>query len=131
MISTGIKEWKRIAGLDELRGLSILWVMLCHGSVLWKWILSSFGGFGFHGVVLFFVISGYLITRILFETKVNNQYFGRFYINRIFRIWPLMLLAPRSVFHNSERKRISLFSTFAFMTLVSVVMIIPTLRFVE
>ena len=84
---------KRILGLDELRGLSVLWVMLCHGTGLTTWIPTPFAGYGFHGVVLFFLLSGYLITRILLESRSNSDYFSRFYINRFFRIWPLMLLA--------------------------------------
>lgn len=83
----------RIRGLDELRGLSIGWVVVCHGTVLWTWMPSSFSGYGFHGVVLFFIISGYLITRILNDSRGNAHYFSHFYVNRLFRIWPLMLLA--------------------------------------
>jgi peptidoglycan/LPS O-acetylase OafA/YrhL len=84
---------QRIVGLDELRGLSILWVFICHGTALTTWIPRDFGGYGYHGVVLFFVISGYLITRILLESKTRDKFFSRFYLNRLFRIWPLMLLA--------------------------------------
>lgn len=84
---------ERIIGLDELRGLSILWVFICHGTALTTWIPPQFGGYGYHGVVLFFVISGYLITRILLESKTRDHFFSRFYINRLFRIWPLMLVA--------------------------------------
>ena len=82
---------RRVSGLDELRGLSILWVFICHGTGLTTWMPTSFSGYGFHGVVLFFLISGYLITCILRESKNRDNYFGRFYINRAFRIWPLML----------------------------------------
>lgn len=83
----------RIAGLDELRGLSILWVMICHGAVLWTWMPLALNGYGFHGVVLFFIISGYLITRILLNSSAKEGYFSTFYINRLVRIWPLMLVA--------------------------------------
>jgi peptidoglycan/LPS O-acetylase OafA/YrhL len=83
----------RVRGLDELRGLSILFVMLCHGTVLWNWMPPAFSGYGFHGVVLFFIVSGYLITRILVDTRDTPNYFSVFYINRFFRIWPLMLVA--------------------------------------
>ncbi|URF03419.1 acyltransferase family protein [Cupriavidus campinensis] len=83
----------RIGGLDELRGLSILWVMICHGTVLWQWMPSTFSGYGFHGVVLFFIISGYLITRILVNGRGQDNYLSHFYVNRFFRIWPLMLVA--------------------------------------
>lgn len=83
----------RVAGLDELRGLCILWVMWCHSTSLWNWLPSSFAGYGFHGVVLFFIISGYLITQILIKTEKQPGYFKKFYINRVMRIWPLMIVA--------------------------------------
>lgn len=84
---------RRIAGLDELRGLSVLWVMLCHGSVLFTWMPSAFGGYGFHGVVLFFLISGYLITKILLKQTENGEPLAHFFIRRALRIWPLMIVA--------------------------------------
>jgi peptidoglycan/LPS O-acetylase OafA/YrhL len=83
----------RLAGLDELRGLATLWVMWCHSASLWTWVPPGFGGYGYHGVVLFFIISGFLITRILMKDEGQPLYFCRFYMNRIFRIWPLMLVA--------------------------------------
>ena len=89
----GVASKLRIAGLDELRGLSILWVMICHGAVLWTWMPLVLNGYGFHGVVLFFIISGYLITRILLDSTAKEGYFTTFYINRLVRIWPLMLVA--------------------------------------
>lgn len=82
-----------VLGLDELRGLSILWVLVCHGTGLTIWMPKAFAGYGYHGVILFFVISGYLITRILMESRNRDDYFSHFYVNRLFRIWPLMLLA--------------------------------------
>jgi peptidoglycan/LPS O-acetylase OafA/YrhL len=88
-----LAEHAHVRGLDELRGLSVLWVMLSHGTGLTTWMPTAFAGYGLHGVVLFFLISGYLITRILVESKDRIDYFGHFYTNRLFRIWPLMLLA--------------------------------------
>jgi peptidoglycan/LPS O-acetylase OafA/YrhL len=44
---------------------------------------------GLKGVELFFILSGYLITRILLNTKNSPNYFKSFYIRRIFRIFPL------------------------------------------
>lgn len=88
-----LADHAQVAGLDELRGLSVLWVMLSHGTGLTTWMPTAFAGYGLHGVVLFFLVSGYLITRILVESKHRSDYFSRFYINRLFRIWPLMLLA--------------------------------------
>ena len=81
-----LPDHAHVRGLDELRGLSVLWVMLSHGTGLTTWMPTAFAGYGLHGVVLFFLISGYLITRILVESKDRTDYFSHFYINRVFRI---------------------------------------------
>jgi peptidoglycan/LPS O-acetylase OafA/YrhL len=69
--------------LDGLRGLAIVMVMLFHFNFLFE--------FGWTGVQLFFVLSGYLITSILLQEKKNSLgfYLKRFYWRRTLRIFPL------------------------------------------
>lgn len=69
-----------IRAIDGLRGVAILLVLMHH-----------FGVFepGWAGVDVFFVISGFLITRILLWTKDSPHYFSYFYARRALRILPL------------------------------------------
>jgi peptidoglycan/LPS O-acetylase OafA/YrhL len=83
---------KRIAGLDGLRGIAILLVLASHSDLYWFW----FGGAV--GVTLFFVLSGYLITRILLrQTPID---FMRFYARRARRLLPALIIvvAAASIF---------------------------------
>jgi peptidoglycan/LPS O-acetylase OafA/YrhL len=76
--------------LDVLRGFAILAVMFHHiGKNLPALHLVKIGGYGWTGVDLFFVISGFLITGILLQAKGRSHYFRNFYARRALRIWPL------------------------------------------
>lgn len=66
--------------LDGLRGTAILGVLAFH-------VLEMPAGW--MGVDLFFVISGFLISSILIDTRADKYYFRNFYIKRTFRIFPL------------------------------------------
>jgi peptidoglycan/LPS O-acetylase OafA/YrhL len=81
---------KYIPQLDGLRAIAIISVMLFHQHVL---------GFnlGWAGVQLFFVLSGFLITGILLETKDNPRYFRNFYFRRFIRIFPVYYLGLAAV----------------------------------
>ena len=73
--------------LDTLRALAVLLVFLFH-------INKEFFGFGFIGVDIFFVISGYVITQSLIQKKYTNNKisFLEFYTKRILRLFPSLLL---------------------------------------
>lgn len=88
-----------IPALDGLRGLAALLVLCFHffknypinGDGVWKH-LQYLTSFGQTGVDLFFVLSGFLISRILLATKDRPAYFSSFYIRRSLRIFPLYFL---------------------------------------
>jgi len=87
---------KRIPELDGVRGIAVLMVMGFHcfqdnpliNSPALK-TLGKFSVIGQTGVDLFFVLSGFLITRILLAAKPSDSYFRDFYIRRTLRIFPL------------------------------------------
>ena len=72
--------------LDGLRGVAILLVVFFH---LWP----EYYSFGYVGVDIFFVLSGYLITKIIYIKKENGTFsYFAFYRNRIRRIFPALIL---------------------------------------
>jgi peptidoglycan/LPS O-acetylase OafA/YrhL len=82
---------KRIPQLDAMRGLAVL-AVLAHNTD--KGLYTGFvARNGWMGVDLFFVLSGFLITGILLDTKTTQRYFQKFYARRCLRIWPLYYCA--------------------------------------
>jgi peptidoglycan/LPS O-acetylase OafA/YrhL len=84
-----------IPGLDGVRGLAILMVMAVHfvgdaspRSGAERLVVKA-ATFGTLGVDLFFVLSGFLITGLLVDTKQRPKYFRDFYARRTLRIFPL------------------------------------------
>jgi peptidoglycan/LPS O-acetylase OafA/YrhL len=92
---------RRIPELDGIRGLAILSVIYWHyvaapgalaeGHSL-SGILYRIGMFGWSGVDLFFVLSGFLIGGILLDARSRPRYFQTFYVRRAFRILPLYVV---------------------------------------
>lgn len=91
-----LPEWipKHIPELDGLRGLAVLGVFLHHCLPrLGGTPLLALAGWGWAGVNLFFVLSGYLITAILLRSRAHPRgYFRNFYARRSLRVWPLYAL---------------------------------------
>lgn len=97
--------------LDTLRGIAVMGVVFLHG-FSWQYSGMSFGPWarrfmtltqpGWIGVNLFFVLSGFLITGILLDSKSRPHYYRRFYTRRALRILPayyallILLLILRS-----------------------------------
>ena len=86
---------RRLAGLDHLRALAIILVFVFHYRIFGHPPhMDEIGSFGWTGVDLFFVLSGYLIGGQLFSRMVRNKpiSYGEFYVKRFFRIIPAYLV---------------------------------------
>jgi len=83
--------------LDSLRGIAILLVLFFHGfgfqfgtaplpRLAHLFVIATMPGW--IGVNLFFVLSGFLITGILIESRNKTNYYRNFYLRRALRILP-------------------------------------------
>jgi peptidoglycan/LPS O-acetylase OafA/YrhL len=120
-----------ITALDGVRAVAALSVVSLHlnkgAGVPWNInrepLLSALAVFGRTGVVLFFVLSGFLLFRpyakaLLFQERWPSM--RTFYIRRIFRIWPgyyitlilIILLFQRQYLQPAHWKELALFLTF-------------------
>ena len=82
-----------IPELDGLRGIAIAVVLLyhCHTKLVSSHI-DVLAKWGWIGVNLFFVLSGFLITGIIVDSRDDPHFFRNFYARRGLRIWPLYFL---------------------------------------
>ena len=94
---------QKFYGLDHLRALAILSVFLFHYFILSggtpEW-LPDFAKFGWTGVDLFFVLSGFLISLQLFNEIKREEIisFKQFFLKRFFRIIPIYLVVVGTYF---------------------------------
>ena len=88
-----------MTGVDVLRGIAILMVVVYHGfSYSFPHLtfpnrlaqgLFDATGIGWTGVNLFFVLSGFLITGNLIDSERKPNFYARFYLRRALRILPI------------------------------------------
>jgi peptidoglycan/LPS O-acetylase OafA/YrhL len=90
----------RLPELDGARGLGILLVLITHYGAHGLHtrphtafdLLHNLLTWGWSGVDLFFVLSGFLIGGILIENRESPHYFKTFYVRRVCRIFPIYYL---------------------------------------
>jgi len=77
---------KRFSGLDGLRGIAVIVVVLYHAGI---WQIPG----GFLGVDIFFVLSGFLITSLLLDEVTRTKTLDRanFYLRRLRRLIPALI----------------------------------------
>ena len=85
MVDNRLTE-NRVKYLDGIRGLAIF--LVATGHIFYQYYIFKFGWIGLN---LFFVLSGYLITQRLYFHYTDNKvsYFKNFYLRRVVRIFPL------------------------------------------
>ncbi|MBJ6986952.1 MULTISPECIES: acyltransferase [unclassified Devosia] len=76
-----------LLGLHLLRGLCAIAVMFYH--YLHEAGVGTFHAVGTYGVYIFFALSGYALTYVYGEKRLNGRSLGNFFVSRVFRILPL------------------------------------------
>lgn len=81
-----------IRKLNTLRGLAAIIVLITHFSDVTGWLDGSMGGrAGQYGVMLFFLLSGFLMSYLYFDKEFNKGTIKRYILARAGRVIPLYL----------------------------------------
>ena len=85
MTSPGVPKSAYYVALDGLRAIAVIMVFFQHYGAGHTFIF----GWGWTGVDIFFVLSGFLITGILYDSQNKVHRYRDFYVRRTLRIFPL------------------------------------------
>lgn len=101
---------KQIRKLNTLRGIAALIVFVTHFSDKTNWLNGVLGGpAGQYGVMLFFILSGFLMAHLYLDKAFNKQNVKSYAIARIGRVLPLYLLVVFASYTLSANEMIGLY----------------------
>ena len=118
-------DHSRVPELDGIRALAIWMVLVDHIFLGWPVAENAYArmpgpvfqaiSHGWLGVDLFFVLSGFLITGILLDSREKDHYFRNFYVRRFLRIMPLYftVVIAFAIFYSGSRPFFVLSTLFA------------------
>ena len=94
------RDGTRVAVVNALRGLAALWVAWYHVTGLLQpesSLLATLGRYGFMGVQVFFVVSGFVIPYALHRAHYELPQFPRFLAKRLLRLHPPYLAVVATI----------------------------------
>jgi peptidoglycan/LPS O-acetylase OafA/YrhL len=96
------KRLEKFPAIDGFRGIGVLLVIFAHCPEVidsnlynWAWKLNQLSRVGYIALDIFFVISGFFITRLLLRERAKTGHisFANFYARRALRIFPIYYLS--------------------------------------
>ena len=84
-------KYNQISEIQALRGISIILVFLFH-------LNQEIFSYGYLGVDIFFVISGFIITKIIYQNLIEKKFSIKvFFISRFLRLMPSLFFMVISI----------------------------------